>query len=85
MILCYLGLGINFFQLTNPKGYVCVTNKKSGYFYPVHPFEFTKRMIPLLEQIWINKLTLENHLYTVMKAELDSSQSIIPPCFQKLK
>lgn len=79
------GLKINFFQLANPNGYVCMINKKNEYFYPVHAKEFTKMMIPLLKQIWINKLTIEARLDALLTAEPNSSQSIIPSCFQKLK
>jgi hypothetical protein len=60
-------------------------NRKKEYCDPVHAKEFAKKMFPLLKQIWVNKLTMEAQLDTVLTAEPHSSQSIIPPCFQKLK
>ncbi|RCH80256.1 hypothetical protein CU097_004863, partial [Rhizopus azygosporus] len=62
-------LKVNFFQLVNPNGYVCVMNKKIEYCcYPVHAKEFTKK----IKQICVNKLAEEARLDMVLTAEPNS-------------
>ncbi|CEG63708.1 hypothetical protein RMATCC62417_00813 [Rhizopus microsporus] len=79
------GLNINFFQLVSPNGYVCVMNKKSDFHYSAHTKGLLKKTIPLLKQIWVNKLTMEARFDVVLTVEPITCENIIPSCFQKLQ
>lgn len=69
--------------MVNPKGYVSVVAKKNEFYFPVHSKEFSKKkMFPLLEQVWINRLNMESQLEVILTSEPNTTGSILPPCFQ---
>lgn len=67
--------------MVNPKVYVSVVTKKQELYFPVHSKEFLKKMVPLLKQVWINRLNMEFQLDVVLTGEADPTNLILPPCF----
>ncbi|KAI9254745.1 hypothetical protein EDC94DRAFT_236636 [Helicostylum pulchrum] len=81
----FSGLKVNFFELYNPAGYVCTIRRTKELYFPVHPKEFMKKMKPLVEQVWINKMDMESRLEIIMISDSDSEREsyVLPSCFQR--
>ncbi|KAI8985178.1 hypothetical protein BDB01DRAFT_101658 [Pilobolus umbonatus] len=70
-----------FLELSNLRGYVCVVRRTHVLYFPVHSKEFTKRMIPLLRQLYINRPEMEARLDEVLTIEPVYAEYSLPPCF----
>ncbi|KAI9478671.1 MAG: hypothetical protein EXX96DRAFT_609141 [Benjaminiella poitrasii] len=62
----FSGVKMNFLELYNLFGHVCILKKTKELYFPERSKEFIKPMIPLVEQVWIHKMEMESRLDSMM-------------------
>lgn len=79
------GMKLTIYELSNPKGMVCVNKKTDELYFPVHIIEWRNKMIKLCEKLWIVRLETEERFRAVCTSSGGSAPCTLTPCFQKIK